>query len=202
VICVTDFRTDRWCEWRLQAAKSAPSDRPPIIWDVNWFTFQGGGSLHGARAGITGHWILPPRRIDVIDRAAVLTVGHGDPSQMGYCKPMGCFPMRDVDQLIAELEIVFGTKSSLYELRAGARAPIEELETEAFRAWGFADDEQRNEILRSIDSVVRALQARSFHRLSPLGVTEAKLVQDGLVLRLRALLHHLDPQRELPPDDF
>jgi hypothetical protein len=121
---------------------------------------------------------------------------------MGYCKPMGCFPMREVDQLIAELETVFRTRSSLYELRAGARAPIEELETEAFRAWGSADDDQRNEILRSIDGVVHALQACSFYRDSPLGVTEAKLVRDGLVLRLRALLHHLDPQHQLPPDDF
>jgi hypothetical protein len=138
----------------------------------------------------------------VTDRAAVLSVGPGDRPQMGRCKPMGCFPMREVDQLIAEFESVFRTSSSLYELRAGARAPIEELEAEAFRAWDSAAADERNEILRSIDEVARALQARSFWRNSPSGVTEAKLVQDGLALRLRALLHHLDPHHQLPPDDF
>jgi hypothetical protein len=71
--------------------------------------------------------------------------------------------MKETDQLIAEIEMAFRTRSSLYELRAGARAPIEELEIEALRAWGSADDDQRNEILRSIIGAVRALQARSFY---------------------------------------
>jgi hypothetical protein len=115
---------------------------------------------------------------------------------------MGYFPMRDIDQLITEIETAFRTKSSLYELRAGARAPIEELETEALRAWDSVDDDRRREILRSIDGVERALQARALYRDSAVGATDAKSVQDGLLLRLRALLHHLDPGHQRPPDDF
>jgi hypothetical protein len=123
-------------------------------------------------------------------------------TNIGYWSSMGYFPMRDVDQLIAEIEAAFRTKSFLYELRAGARAPIEELETEAFRAWDSVDDGRRREILRSISAAKRALQTRAFYRDPPAGVPEAKSVQDGLVLRLRALLHHLDPDHERSPDDF
>jgi hypothetical protein len=123
-------------------------------------------------------------------------------TNISYFGSMGYFPMRDVDQLIAEIEAAFRTKSSLYELRAGARAPIEELETEVFRAWDTVDDDRRTEILRSINGVKRALQARAFYRDPPSSVTEAKSVQDGLVLRVRALLYHLDPDHVPPPDDF
>jgi hypothetical protein len=110
--------------------------------------------------------------------------------------------MREIEQLIAEIETAFRTKSSLIELRASARAPIEQLETKALRAWDSVDVSRRTEILRSIHGLASALQTRALYRDARLGMTEAKTVQDGLLLRLRALLHHLDPNHERPPDDF
>jgi hypothetical protein len=87
--------------------------------------------------------------------------------EMGYCRSMGFFPMRNIDRLIAEIETALRTKSSLYELRPGARAPIEAPETEVLRAWDCVDDDRRKEILRSINGVQRALQARALYRESP-----------------------------------
>jgi hypothetical protein len=115
---------------------------------------------------------------------------------------MGQFSIRDVDQSIADIEAAFRTGASLSELRVRARAPIEELETQVFKAWESADDDRRSEILLSIKDMVRALQARAFYRAPPSSVTEAKSVHDGLLLRLRALIYHLDPDHAPPPDDF
>jgi hypothetical protein len=120
----------------------------------------------------------------------------------GYCGSMGHFFIRDVDQSIADIETAFRTGSSLSELRARARAPIEELEAEVFKAWDSADDDRRREILLSIEAVARALQTRAFYRALPASVIEAKSVQDGLLLRLKALIYHLDPGHAPPPDDF
>jgi hypothetical protein len=82
----------------------------------------------------------------------------------GYCRSMGNFSIQNVDRSIADIETAFRTGASLSELRVRARAPIEELETEAFKAWDSADDDRRNEILLSIKAMVRALQARAFYR--------------------------------------
>jgi hypothetical protein len=120
----------------------------------------------------------------------------------GGRKSAGHFSIRDFGQLIAEIETAFRTKSSLIELRASARAPIEQLEMEAIREWDSVDGSRRPEIVRTIQDLEHALQARAFYRDARLGATEAKTVQDGLVLRLRALLHHLDPDHQRPPDDF
>jgi hypothetical protein len=51
--------------------------------------------------------------------------------------------MREIDELIAEIELAFRTKSSLIEFRASARAPVEQLETEALRAWESVDGSRR-----------------------------------------------------------
>jgi hypothetical protein len=110
--------------------------------------------------------------------------------------------MREIDELIAEIELAFRTKSSLIELRASARAPVEQLETEALRTWESVDGSRRTEILRLIHGLESALKTRALYRDARLAVTDAKTVQDGLLLRLRALLHHLDPNHEGPPDDF
>ena len=110
--------------------------------------------------------------------------------------------MWEIDQSLAEIETAFRTRCSLIELRTGARAPVERLEAEALRVWDSVDGIRRNEILQSIRGLESALQTRPLYRDTRLDVPEAKTVQEGLLLRLRALLHHLAPNHERPPDDF